>query len=73
MKLQNKTLAALFVAGFISPILAFSVLPADYSFYMFLPATPDTTINQFRLHAANALLVLGFAIAIITALTLAIR
>ncbi len=73
MKLQTKVLLALFMAGFFSPILAIITLPPLYSFYMFLPAEPDLWVDQFRLYAGNTFLILGFVIAIASALALAIR
>ena len=61
------------MAGFFSPILAILSLPPHLSFYMFFPAEPDTAFDQLRLNAGNAILVIGFAIAVFSAIALAVR
>lgn len=73
MKITDTTLWVLFVAATLSPILGLMVKPAQYSFYMFFPATPPTMAGQLRLVAANITLVAGFIIALLSAATLAWR
>ena len=73
MKMSDKVLWILFVAATVSPILALSVKPPQHSFYMFLPATPDTATGQWRLIAGNIILVAGFAVGLLASATLAWR
>jgi len=67
-----KTFLIVFGIGTLSPILALMVKPANYSFYMFLPGTPDTLIGRSMLLAGDILLVIGFALSLVTALVLAV-
>lgn len=73
MKISDKILWVLFTASVLSTLLALVVKPFDYSFYMFLPATPHTMIDRFRLLAANIILVIGFVIGLSVAVTLVWR
>lgn len=70
MKISDRTLWLAFVAATLSPILALVVKPGGYSFYMFFPATPDTAIGRFRLVAGDAVLVVGFIVAVASAIGL---
>lgn len=69
----TKVLWIAFVIGSLSPILALIVNPPHYSFYMFLPATPETWFGRLRLFAGNSLLVLGFIAALLAGIVLAAR
>ena len=40
---------------------------------MFLPSTPETWVGRCRLLAGNSMLVLGFGVALLAAITLAVR
>lgn len=60
----------LFAVGLLSPIVSLFIKPVDYSFYMFFPARPDTAIGRFRLVAGDAVLVLGFIVAVASAIGL---
>lgn len=73
MKTTDRTLWIVFAVATLSPILALAVKPAHYSFYMFLPATPDTVSEVLRLIAADIILVAGFIIGLIAAAALAWR
>jgi hypothetical protein len=73
MKITDKTLWIVLAVAMLSPILALVVKPAHYSFYMFLPARPDTMPEQLRLIAADIILVAGFIIGLIAAAALAWR
>ena len=68
-----KVLWSAFVIGCLSPILALMVKPPHYSFYMFLPATPEVWFERLRLLTADSLLVLGFIVALLAAIGLAVR
>ncbi len=73
MRITDKTLWTVFTVATLSPILALVVKPAHYSFYMFLPARPDTMPEQLRLIAADIILVAGLIIGLIAAPALAWR
>ena len=73
MKITDRTLWIVFAVATLSPILALAVKPVHYSFYMFLPATPDTVPERLLLIAADIILVAGFIIALIAAAALARR
>jgi len=73
MKFTDKNLWVVFVTTLWSPILALVLKPSGYSFYMFTPATPHSTLEQVLLLAANLMLVLGFAFGLLAALTLTWR
>ncbi len=73
MKITDRALWIAFTVATLSPIVALAVKPAQYSFYMFLPATPDTLPERLRLIAADIILVAGFIIGLIAAAALAWR
>src|SRR5450759_3504955 len=73
MKIPDKILWAVFLAALLSPILALLVKPSCYSLYMFFPATPHTAIGRLRSVAGGIILVSGFAVALLVAVTLAWR
>ena len=73
MKITDRTLWIGFAVATLSPIFALTVMPAHSSFYMFLPATPDTLPEQLRVIAADSILVGGFIVALIAAAALAWR
>ena len=76
MKMKRPTQKVLwlaFVIGVLSPILALMVKPAHYPFYMFFPATPQTWFGRLQLFAGNSLLVVGFIVAFVAAVYLAVR
>lgn len=59
--------------GLLSPIVALFVIPRDYSFYMFYPATPATAFGRFRLAVGDAVLVIGFVVAVLSSMGLLAR
>ncbi len=63
----------IFITASLSPIFAITVLPPNYSFYMFFPATPNSAFDRFRLTAANAFLILGFAVSLITSIIIVVK
>lgn len=73
MKVSDRALWLLFVAGTLSSFAAIVLRPSQYSFYMFLPATPDTTAAHLRLIVGNIVLVAGFVVALSAAATLVWR
>src|SRR5450759_2522207 len=68
-----KLLWVLLGAGLLSPIVALFIKPANYSFYMFFPATPDTVIGRLRLIASDVVLVVGFVVALASAIGLVVQ
>ena len=72
-KSNDKFLWLAFIIGTLSPFLALIVKPQHYSFYMFLPATPETSFEKLQLITGNSLLVFGFMLALLAATFIAVR